>query len=88
MTHFSFMQGLVSPERTTDHRQAVKRSGTPAYRSTVNQAPKAAIEKKANVSVTPFGVPLLAVCSAGVSCFALHHLPVFFHAFGIFIGYQ
>ncbi len=30
MTHFSFMQGLASPERTIDHRQAVKRSGTPA----------------------------------------------------------
>ena len=29
----------------------------------------------------PFGVPLIDVCLAGVPCFALHRLPVFFHAF-------
>ena len=33
----------------------------------------------------PFGVPLMDVCLAGVPCFALHRLPVFFHAFGIFL---
>jgi hypothetical protein len=33
----------------------------------------------------PFGVPLMDVCLAGVPCFALHRLPVFFHAFGIII---
>ena len=31
----------------------------------------------------PFGVLLMDVCLAGVPCFALHRLPVFFHAFGI-----
>ena len=30
----------------------------------------------------PFGVPLMDVCLAGVPCFTLHRLPVFFHAFG------
>ena len=33
----------------------------------------------------PFGVPLMDVCLAGVPCFALHRLPVFFHAFGIIL---
>ena len=30
MSHFSFILGFVSPERTIEHRQAVKRSETPA----------------------------------------------------------
>ena len=33
----------------------------------------------------PFGVPLMDVCLAGVPCFALHRLPVFFHAFDIIL---
>ncbi len=33
----------------------------------------------------PFGVPLMDVCLAGVPRFALHRLPVFFHAFGIIL---
>ena len=33
----------------------------------------------------PFGVPLMDVCLAGVPCFALHRLPVFFHALGIIL---
>ena len=40
MTHFSFIQGLVSPERTKEHRQVVKRSGTPAMCIKVNRVPK------------------------------------------------
>ena len=30
MSHFSFILGFVSPERTIEHRQVVKRSETPA----------------------------------------------------------
>ena len=35
------MYGLVSPERTKEHRQVVKRSGTPAMWCKVNRVLKA-----------------------------------------------
>ena len=69
-----------------DHRQVVKcEARNPCYAMFNNKAPKAATENKAIVSVTPFGVSLSVVCLAGVPCFALHHLPVVFHAFGILV---
>ena len=48
-------KGLKRPEA------GGKRSEPPAYGSIVNQAPKAATENKANLSVTPFGVSLLDI---------------------------
>ena len=52
-TPFISMQGLVSPERTTEHRQVVKRSGTPAMWCKVKQSAKGTTDKLEKISITP-----------------------------------
>ena len=77
-----FMQGLASPERTTEHRQVVKRSGTPAMCVKVNRVPTV---RRSIWQTSPS--PILGSVTghhlAGVPCFALYRLPVFFQAFSL-----
>ncbi|MBO7660472.1 MAG: hypothetical protein J6S65_02920 [Bacteroidaceae bacterium] len=52
------------------------------------QSAKGTTDKLANGSVTPPWGFVIGHRLAGVPCFALHRLPMFFHAFGIFSGQQ
>ena len=49
-TSFISIHGLVSPERTKEHRQVVKRSGTPAMCIKVNRVPEV---RRKNLIICP-----------------------------------
>ena len=64
-TAFISMQGLASPERTTEHRQEVKRSGTPAMCIKVNKVLKARRINRQMAPSPPRGSVIGCVLSRG-----------------------
>ena len=61
----SFIQGLASPERTIDHRQVVKRSGTPAMCHKLTECQR--YDRLSDgLLLSPLGELEGAACSAGV----------------------
>jgi len=81
-----FILGLVSPERTIEHRQAVKRSGTPAMWRKLTECRRYDRTSDRHIRHPLRGSVIGWMLNRG-SVIGTPPLPVVFHAFGIFSGH-